>query len=102
MLTSRVVQLAAPAAAAESRSQAFEFDIVYPPPRTPNLPATAGNARMAATADPPLRFRSTPQPQRMTAGCDSAYRRAERLGPPTQAPAASPPTHILPPPSPRT
>ena len=39
-----------------------------PPPRTPNLPAIAGSAKMARTALPPLRLRSTPQPQRMTRG----------------------------------
>ena len=42
--------------------------IVMPPPRTPNFPATAGSAKMARTALPPLRLRSTPQPQRITAG----------------------------------
>ncbi len=52
--------------------QADELLIVYPPPRTPNLPATAGNASTAITAFPPLRFRSRPQPHRMTAGDESA------------------------------
>ena len=46
--------------------------IVYPPPRTPNLPATAGSARIAAMADPPFLFRSGPHPQRITAGVVSA------------------------------
>ena len=47
--------------------------MVKPPPRTPNFPATAGSARMARTAWPPLRLRSTPQPQRTTAGDAAAY-----------------------------
>ena len=64
--------------------------IEYPPPRTPNFPATAGSARMAMAALPPLRFRSTPQPQRMTAGFRSAYSSAnfsscEDVTPPTLA-----------------
>ena len=49
---------------------------VYPPPRTPNLPATAGSARIAAAAFPPFRFRSSPHPQRITAGDAAAYLRA--------------------------
>src|SRR6185369_2970238 len=66
-----------PAASRASRSHAFELLIVNPPPRTPNFPATAGRARTAATADPPLRLRSRPQPQRTAAGRESAYSRAK-------------------------
>ena len=36
------------------------------------FPATAGSARMEAMAEPPFRFRSGPQPQRITAGDASA------------------------------
>ena len=53
---------------ADASSCASPFDIVKPPPRTPNLPATAGSASTAATALPPLRLRSRPQPTRITAG----------------------------------
>src|SRR5512137_217371 len=50
-----------------------ELLIVKPPPRTPNLPATAGRARMAAAALPPLRLRSSPHPHLITAGDVPAY-----------------------------
>ena len=49
-------------------AQAVELLIEKPPPRTPNLPATAGSARTAAAALPPLRLRSRPQPQRTSGG----------------------------------
>src|SRR5512143_190566 len=55
-----------------------ELLIEKPPPLTPNLPPTAGSAMMAAAALPPLRLRSSPHPQRMSAGDDSAYRTANR------------------------
>src|SRR6266545_6238603 len=48
--------------------KAAELLIEKPPPRTPNFPATAGKAMIAAAALPPLRFRSRPQPQRTSAG----------------------------------
>src|SRR5436309_15632954 len=79
MLISRVTGAGrSPAAARESRPQAFELLIVYPPPRTPNFPATAGSASTAAIAEPPLRFLSRPQPHRIAAGLDSAYISAKR------------------------
>src|SRR5258706_7737891 len=78
MLIWRVFHSAAPAARGGSNFHAAELLSVYPPPRTPNFPATAGGARTEATADPPLRFRSRPQPQRKAAGLDSAYRFANR------------------------
>ena len=54
--------------AAALMPSAVELLIEYPPPRTPNLPATAGSASTAAAAAPPLRLRSSPQPQRTSAG----------------------------------
>src|SRR5262245_27120359 len=79
MLTRRVGGSAAAAEASPSISRhADELDIVYPPPRTPNLPATAGSARIAVVAEPPLRFRSGPHPQRNAAGLESAYNWAKR------------------------
>ncbi len=45
-----------------------ELLIEKPPPRTPNLPATAGSASTAAAALPPLRLRSSPQPHLTSAG----------------------------------
>ena len=58
--------------AAALMPKAAELLIEKPPPRTPNLPATAGSASTAATALPPLRLRSSPQPQRITAGLVAA------------------------------
>ena len=54
--------------AAALMPQAEELLIEKPPPRTPNLPPTAGSAMIAAAAAPPLRLRSRPQPQRISAG----------------------------------
>src|ERR1700674_5384750 len=82
MLISRAVKTPARAAARESRSQIPELLSVYPPPRTPNFPATADSARMAAVADPPLRLRSRPQPHRIAAGLDDASHVANRSKPP--------------------
>ncbi len=72
MLTGRVAGSGSAAASDVLRSHTAELLSVYPPPRSPKAPATAGRARTAAAADPPLRFRSSPQPQRMTAGRVSA------------------------------
>src|SRR5262245_61335547 len=60
-----------------SMFHAVELLIEYPPPRTPNLPATAGSARIAAAALPPLRFRSSPQPHLTRAGEAFAYSSAK-------------------------
>ena len=54
--------------AAALMPSAAELLIEKPPPRTPNLPPTAGSARTAAAALPPLRLRSSPQPHRTSAG----------------------------------
>ncbi len=69
MLTTRVC------GSGVSVSQAFavmphaeELLIENPPPRTPNLPATAGSAMIAAAAPPPFRLRSRPHPHRTSAG----------------------------------
>ncbi len=72
MLSVRVGGSGSAARAPEPRFQTFELLWVKPPPRTPNLPATAGRASTAAAAEPPLRLRSRPQPQRITAGLASA------------------------------
>jgi hypothetical protein len=48
--------------------QDAELLSAYPPPRTPNFPPTAGNARIAIAALPPLRLRSRPHPHRMREG----------------------------------
>src|SRR6187455_1236056 len=66
---------------------AVELLIVKPPPRTPNLPATAGRASTDATALPPLRFRSSPQPHLMTAGLVVAYDSARDLRSAASTPA---------------
>ena len=67
-----------------------ELLIAYPPPRTPNFPPTAGNARIAIAALPPLRLRSSPHPHRMSAG---ELRRVELRdllrGSPDRTPATS-------------
>src|SRR5437773_11008695 len=55
-----------------------ELLIEYPPPLTPNLPPTAGSASTAAAAWPPLRFLSSPHPQRTSAGELDAYSSAKR------------------------
>jgi hypothetical protein len=52
--------------------QVLELLIEKPPPRTPNLPATAGSAITAAAALPPFRLRSRPQPHRINAGEEAA------------------------------
>ena len=59
--------------------RAAELLIEKPPPRTPNLPATAGSAMTAAAALPPLRLRSSPQPQRMTRRRSDGVERGEAL-----------------------
>ena len=68
MFTRRVAGSGVSIHCADLRPNASELLIENPPPRTPNLPATAGSASTAAAALPPLRFRSSPQPQRTTAG----------------------------------
>ena len=69
MLTERVAGFGSAMPSSElTPHRASLFCIVYPPPRTPNLPATAGIASTAAIALPPLRLRSMPQPVRITAG----------------------------------
>src|SRR5919112_4684025 len=65
-----------------------ELLIAYPPPLTPNLPPTVGSASTASAALPPLRFRSRPQPQRISAGEVAAYQRARSA----MAPASTPET----------
>src|SRR3954468_1391335 len=55
-----------------ARSHDAELLIANPPPRTPNLPPTAGSASIAAAAFPPFRLRSRPQPHRSRAGDDLA------------------------------
>src|SRR5262245_7268521 len=78
MFTRRVLGAGTPTIASAFAPHDAELLIVYPPPRTPNLPATAGLARIAVVAGPPLRFRSWPQPQRITAGDASAYQSTNR------------------------
>jgi hypothetical protein len=72
MLSVRTGGGSSPTAAEVSSAQVSEVLRVNPPPRTPSFPPTAGRASTAATAEPPLRLRSTPQPQRTTAGEVSA------------------------------
>ena len=64
----KVAALVYVAAFAPDKGESVASLIENPPPRTPNFPATAGRARMAIAALPPLRLRSTPQPHRTTAG----------------------------------
>ena len=64
MLTTRVAGSLAAVTAVESTVHAPELLSENPPPRTPNLPATAGSESTAIAAFPPFRFRSSPQPQR--------------------------------------
>lgn len=59
--------------AAALMPNAEELLMEKPPPRTPNFPATAGRAMIAAAALPPFRLRSSPQPQRTSAGVADAY-----------------------------
>ena len=68
---------------------AVELLIENPPPRTPNLPATAGSASTAAAALPPLRFRSSPHPHRTSAGELSMYSRPGVAGPRASIPASA-------------
>ena len=68
MFTRRVAGSGVSIQAADLRPNASELLIEYPPPRTPNLPPTAGSASTAAAAFPPLRLRSRPQPHRTSAG----------------------------------
>src|SRR5918999_5932484 len=88
MLTSRV---SGSGASIHGRSmfQDAELLIEYPPPRTPNLPPTAGSARTAIAAFPPLRLRSSPHPHRMSAGELSAYSVASRSTAAGSTPATS-------------
>src|SRR4029453_19579069 len=72
MLTIRVLGSSAPIHVRAIPHDA-ELLIAYPPPGTPNFPATVGSARMAIDALPPLRLRSWPQPQRINAGLAFAY-----------------------------
>src|SRR3954467_1598985 len=72
MLTMRV---SGSGGAIQGRSMFHDAELLIekPPPRTPNLPPTAGSASTDIAALPPLRFRSSPQPQRINAGELSAY-----------------------------
>src|SRR2546426_12358396 len=74
---------------ARSRPHEAELLIEYPPPRTPNLPPTAGSASTAIAALPPLRFRSSPHPQRISAGLLVAYSCAMRASVAASTPATS-------------
>src|SRR5207249_8693062 len=74
---------------ARSRPHDAELLMEYPPPRTPNLPPTAGSASTAIAALPPLRFRSRPHPQRTSAGELVAYNSAARSRAPASMPATA-------------
>src|SRR5919198_5095021 len=91
MLTRRV---GGSSAAIQGRSMFQEAELLmeYPPPRTPNLPPTAGSASTDIAALPPLRFRSRPHPQRTSAGELVAYNSAAR----SRAPASMPATAAAP------
>src|SRR5919197_2787386 len=75
--------------AAALMPSAAELLIEKPPPRTPNFPATAGNAMIAAAALPPFRLRSSPHPHRTTAGDAATYISANLVSVPASVPASA-------------
>src|SRR6516225_1620100 len=89
MLTTRVGGSGASIHCLDFWPNASELLIENPPPRTPNLPATDGSARIAAAALPPFRFRSSPHPQRTSAGDALTYRAASRRSAAGSMPASA-------------